>query len=139
MLRVVLDTNVLVSAIISDGKSRELLKMGITNQYSVLISDLILKELNIVLRRPKFKISEDEVQRTILAIIRTADVVNVKTKIKAVKEDPKDDMIIETAIDGNADIIVTGDSHLIALKTFRGINVTTVEKMLAYLQEKEII
>ena len=88
MLRVVLDTNVLVSAIISDGKSRELLKKGITNQYSILISDSILKELIVVLRRPKFKISEDEVQRTILALIRTADVVNVKTKIKAVKDDP---------------------------------------------------
>ncbi len=63
MLRVVLDTNVLVSAIISNGKSRELLKKGITNQYSILISDLILKELIVVLRRPKFKISEDEVQK----------------------------------------------------------------------------
>ena len=72
MLRVVLDTNVLVSAIISDGKPRELLNKGITNQYSILISDLILKELIVVLRRPKFKISEDEVQRTILAVIRTA-------------------------------------------------------------------
>jgi len=137
MLRVVLDTNVLVSAIISDGKSRELLKKGITNQYSILISDLILKELIVVLRRPKFKISEDEVQRIILAIIRTADVVNVITQIEAVKEDPKDDMIIETAIDGGADIIVTGDSHLIALETFKGIKVTTVDKMLAYLQGRE--
>jgi putative PIN family toxin of toxin-antitoxin system len=73
----------------------------------------------VILRRPKFKISEDEVQRTILAVIRTADVVNVKTKIKEVKEDPKDDMIIETAIDGCADVIVTGDSHLLALETFR--------------------
>jgi putative PIN family toxin of toxin-antitoxin system len=137
MLRVVLDTNVLVSAIISDGKSRELLKKGITNQYAILISDLILKELIVVLRRPKFKISEDEAQRTILGIIRTADVVNVKTKIKAVKEDPKDDMILETAIDGSADIIVTGDNHLLSLETFKGINVTTVEKMLTYLQKRE--
>ena len=44
MLRVVLDTNVLVSAIISDGKSRELLKKGLANQYSIITSDLILKE-----------------------------------------------------------------------------------------------
>lgn len=42
----------------------------------------------------------------------------LKTKIKAVKEDPKDDMILETAIDGYADLIVTGDSHLLALTTF---------------------
>ena len=83
--------------------------------------------------RPKFKTSEDEVQRTILALIRTADVVNVKTKIKAVKEDPKDDMIIETAIDGGADMIVTGDNHLLRLKTFKGIKIITVEEMLACL------
>jgi uncharacterized protein len=135
MPRVVLDTNVLVSAIISDGKSRELLKKGITKQYSILISDLILKELIVVLKRPKFKTSEDEVQKTILAVTRTAEIVHAKTKIKAVKEDPKDDMIIETAIDGDADLIVTGDSHILALRTFRGIKVLSVEKMLEYLQE----
>ena len=134
MLWIVLDTNVLVSAIISDGKSRELLKKGIANQYSIVMSDLILKELITVLRRPKFELSEDELQRTILALIRTTEVVNVKTKIRAVKEDPKDDMIIETAIDGCADTIVTGDNHLLALKCFRGIKVTTVEKMLVFLQ-----
>ncbi len=131
--KVVLDTNVLVSAIISNGKSRELLKKGITNQYSIVTSDLILKELIAVLRRPKFENSEDEIQRAILALIRTADVVNVKTKIKAVKEDSKDDMVIETAIDGCADTIVTGDNHLLSLKTFRGIKITTVEKMLVSL------
>jgi uncharacterized protein len=133
MLRVVLDTNVLVSAIISDGKSRELLKKGIANQYSIVTSDFILKELITVLRRQKFQISEDELQRTILALIRTAEVVNVKTKIKAVKEDPKDDMIIETAIDGCADIIVTGDSHLLTLRTYREVKITTVERMHASL------
>ncbi len=134
MFRVVLDTNVLVSAIISDGKSRELLKKGIAKQYSLVLSDLIIKELIDVMRRPKFDISEDELQRTILALIRTAEVVNVKTKIKAVKEDPKDDMIIETAIDGCADVIVTGDNHLLALTTFKGIKIITVEEMHAALQ-----
>jgi uncharacterized protein len=133
MLRVVLDTNVLVSAIISDGKPRELLKKGIANQYSLVISDLILKELVVVLRRPKFKTSEDEVHRTILALIRTADVVNVKSEVKAVEEDPKDDMIIQTAIDGGVDMIVTGDCHLLALKTFSGIKIIKVREMLASL------
>ena len=133
MLKVVLDTNVLVSAIISDGKSRELLRRGIANQFSIVTSDLILKELVTVLCRPKFKTSEDETHRTILALIRTAEVVGVKSKVKAVKEDPKDDMIIETAIDGGADMIVTGDGHLLSLETFRGIKITTVEKMLACL------
>jgi putative PIN family toxin of toxin-antitoxin system len=133
MLRAVLDTNVLVSAIISDGKSRELLKRGITNQYSIIISDLILKELLTVLRRPKFKTSEDEIHRTILALIRTADTVNVTSKLKVVEEDPKDDMIVETAVDGDADMIVTGDSHLLKLKKFEEIKIISVDEMLAYI------
>jgi putative PIN family toxin of toxin-antitoxin system len=58
MHRVVLDTNVLVSAVISDGKARELLRKGIANEFSLVTSDLILKELVIVLRRPKFRTSE---------------------------------------------------------------------------------
>lgn len=129
MFRVVLDTNVLVSAIISNGKSRDLLKKGIANQYAIVTSDLIIKELIAVLRRPKFQINETELQRIILALIEIAEVVSVKTKIIAIKEDPKDDMIIETAIDGCADIIVTGDSHLLALKAFREVKIISVENM----------
>ena len=130
MLRVVLDTNVLVSAVVSDGKSRELLRRGIANRFSIVTSDLILKELVNVLRRPKFETSEDEIHRITIALVRTAEVVSVKSKLKAVKEDPKDDMIVETAYDGRADMIVTGDSHLLALENFRGIKIITVEKML---------
>jgi predicted nucleic acid-binding protein len=55
MLRVVLDTNVLVSAIISDGKPRELCRKGISKEFCMVTSDSILKELAIVLHRPKFK------------------------------------------------------------------------------------
>lgn len=47
-------------------------------------------------------------------------------------------MIIETAIDGVADFIVTGDSHLLTLEIFSGVKVITVEEMLAYLQEKKM-
>jgi putative PIN family toxin of toxin-antitoxin system len=130
MLRVVLDTNVLVSAVVSDGKSRELLRRGIANRFSIVTSDFILKELVKVLRRPKFKTGEDEIHRITIALVRTAEVVSVKSKLKAVEEDPKDDMIVETAYDGRADMIVTGDSHLLALENFRGIKIITVERML---------
>ena len=59
MLRVVLDTNVLVSAIISNGRPRQLLKKGISNQFSIVTSELILQELAKVIHRPKFKTSEE--------------------------------------------------------------------------------
>jgi putative PIN family toxin of toxin-antitoxin system len=133
MLRAVLDTNVIVSAMISDGKPRELLKKGIANQYSIVISDLLLQELTTVLKRPKFKTSDEEINRIILALIQTADVIIVKTEIKAVKADPNDDMVLETAIDGYADVVVTGDSHLLTLKAFREIKIITIEEMLTYI------
>ena len=135
MLKVVLDTNVLISSIISDGKSRELLKKGIANQYRIITSDLILKELETVLCRPKFKTRQEEVNRIIHALNKTAHVVAVKTTIKAVKKDPQDDMIIETALDGEAQIIVTGDNHLLALERFQDIRIITIEEMLTYLKK----
>jgi uncharacterized protein len=134
MLRVVLDTNVLVSAIISDGKPRELLRRGVAEQFSIITSELILKELALVLRRPKFKASEDEIQRIIVTLMQTAEVVSVTSKLSAVKEDPKDNMVIETAYDGRADVIVSGDSHLLAMEDFREIRIITVEQMLACLR-----
>ena len=133
MLRVVLDTNVLVSAIISDGKSRELLRRGIANQFSIITSDLILKELVSVLNRPKFKATREEINRIISALMKSAEIVVVKSKLEAVKQDPKDNIIIETAYDGKADIIVSGDKHLLALKKFEGIKIVSVEETLGTL------
>ncbi|XHH08617.1 MAG: putative toxin-antitoxin system toxin component, PIN family [Candidatus Bathyarchaeia archaeon] len=134
MIKAVLDTNVLISAIISDGKSRELLKKGITNQFQIVTSDLILKELAKVLCRPKFKTSQAEIDRIIIGFRRTAEVVGVKSKLEVVKEDPKDDMVIETALDGKVQLIVTGDNHLLALNNYGAIKIVTIEEMLAYLK-----
>ncbi len=134
MPRVVLDTNVLVSATICDGKSRELLKRGIENQFSIVTSDPILRELARVLHRPKFKTSLGEARRITLALMRSAEVVDLETKLRVVKDDPKDDMVIETAVDGHADVVVSGDSHLLELESFRGIRMLTVEQALAFLR-----
>ncbi len=133
MLRVVLDTNVLVSAIISDGKPRILFRKGIENQFIIVSSDLMLKELTRVLRRPKFKTSPSEIRRITLALINSAEVVDVKSKLKVVEEDSKDNMVIETAYDGHADLIVTGDRHLLELENYEETKIVTVEKALKSL------
>ena len=79
------------------------------------------------------KPAEDEIHRIVLALIRSSEVVNVKSKFEAVKKDPKDDMIVNTAFDGRADIIVTGDKHLLELENFMGIKIITIENMLKLL------
>ncbi len=136
MLRVVLDTNVLVSAIISNGKPKDLLRKGISKEFTIVTSELILRELGTVLRRPKFKADEDEIHRIILALIQAAEVVELVSKLNLVEADPKDNMVVEAAYDGRADFIVSGDSHLLALKSFRKIKVVDVKDMLSCLEEK---
>ncbi len=134
MLRVVIDTNVVVSALISGGKPRELLRRGLANQFFLVTSNLLLNELIVVLRRPKFKTTEEEIHRVVLALIRSAEVVSVESNFEAVKEDPKDNIIIDTAYDGRADLIVTGDQHLLVLGSFKGIKIVNVENALKILQ-----
>lgn len=136
MLRVVLDTNVLVSAIISNGKPKDLLRKGISKEFTIVTSELILRELGTVLRRPKFKADEDEIHRIILALIQAAEVVELVLKLNLVEADPKDNMVVETAYDGRVDFIVSGDSHLLALKSFREIKIVGVKQMLTCLEEK---
>jgi predicted nucleic acid-binding protein len=55
-----------------------------------------------------------------------------------VERDFKDDMVLETAYDGKVDFIVSGDDHLLSLKSFRGIKIVSVKEMLDYLEEKQV-
>ena len=89
-----------------------------------------------MLRRPKFKADEDEIHRIILALIQAAEVVELVSKLNLVEADPKDNMVAETAYDGRAAFIVSGDSHLLVLKSFRKIKVVDVKDMLSCLEEK---
>ncbi len=83
-----LDTNVLVSAVISEGKPRGLLNKGIDGQFTIVTSDQILKELVRVLRRPKFETSEDEIQRIVTALMQSGEVVEVTSNFEVIKDDP---------------------------------------------------
>lgn len=133
MPRVVLDTNVIVSAVISHGKPRQLLQKGINKEFTIVTSDLILKELVTVLRRPKFKTSEDEIRRVVLGLLRASEVVEIISRFKVVKKDSNDNAILNTAYDGGADMIVTGDKHLLVFKSFKGIAVLTVAESMKRL------
>jgi len=109
--------------------------MGIAKQFSIVLSDFILSELVRVLRRPRFETSEDEIHKIVLALMQTGEVVNVRSRFRAVKGDPSDDAIVNTAHDGRAGMIVTGDSHLLRLKSFKGIQIVSVSEALQQLNE----
>lgn len=137
MLRIVLDTNVLVSATIRSGKPRRLFQAGIGGRYKILSSREILDELSEVLQRPKFKMTVDDTIRVVSALIETAENVHVTSDIKAVEDDPDDDVMINTARDGNADYIVSGDPDLLNLKEYNGIQIVSVDRMLKILESHD--
>ncbi|MGI0062377.1 MAG: putative toxin-antitoxin system toxin component, PIN family, partial [Nitrosotalea sp.] len=73
MLGIVLDTNILISAIIHNGKPRKLFQMGIDGKYQILTSKRTLEELSGVLQRSKFKMTRDDVIRIISALMNAGE------------------------------------------------------------------
>jgi putative PIN family toxin of toxin-antitoxin system len=136
MLRIVLDTNVLVSAIIRNGKPRRLLQAGINVRYHILSSTGILNELSEVLQRPKFKMTRDDVIRIVSALMETVENIHVVSDLKVVERDPDDNMVINAALDGKANYIVSGDPDLLDLKDFKKIEIVSVDKMLKILESQ---
>jgi putative PIN family toxin of toxin-antitoxin system len=133
VLRIVLDTNVLISAIIRNGKPRKLFQLGIDGKYQILSSKEILNEFEGVIHRPKFKMTKDEVIVIVSTLVDSCEKIPLKSNFKVIESDPDDDIIINTAYDGKADYIVSGDPDLKSLKNFKGIKIISVDEMLKIL------
>jgi len=118
--RAVLDTNVLVSALISPGggSARLLLELR-SGAYELILSPLLLAELREVLRRDKFRryVSEAEAEAYV-ELIRSEGVVRADPapSPEPLGADPDDEFLIDLARDARADALVTGDAHLLELR-----------------------
>ncbi len=135
-MRVVLDTNVLISALIAEGKPHELLKALLARGHALILSEPMVEEFSRVAADEKIRrYTGDEEFVTFMRILLSSAVfVRVRSKIR-VFDDP-DDLVLSTAKDGKADAIVTGDKHLLSLREFKGIKIVTVERMLVILRTK---
>lgn len=125
MIKVVLDTNIILSSIgWSKGKPRKILNKCIDRELIPIISKDILDEIRTVLKRPKFDfIKEDEREEFLSLFLQYSEMVEPKKRVDIIKEDPTDNRIIECALEGNADYIITGDNHLQKLKEFKDIKI----------------
>lgn len=133
-LRVVLDTNVLISALAHSGYSREFVFTLLSENVKIILSDYILSEIEDVLRRNKFK--DKPILHTLKDFItRDVDLVQVSFKIpKTPLRDPKDHPILRTAQNGRAQFIITGDEDLLTLKSYRNINIVSMIEFLELLK-----
>ena len=141
-MRITLDTNVLVSAFISkQGQPARLLDLLLTfPEIQLVVSDPILKELKDVLSREEVRERFHYPTRDIESFVRAVRDVSVEVKIKSnfkvIADDPKDDIVLNTAHDGKADYVVSGDHHLQGLRRFKGIKVVNPNRMMKIIMRK---
>src|SRR3989338_23863 len=119
-MKTILDTNVFISGIFWKGASNKVILNWKEGKFTLVTSLEAVSEIIKVLKDFKIKLSDDMIKEWVDLIVRNSIIVEPKEKISIVKDDPKDNIFIETAVAGNADYIVTQDKHL-KLKGFRGI------------------
>ena len=128
MIKVVLDANVFVSAILVPGSNAStILDLVRTRKLELLVSNSIMSETGMVLQYPKIKkrhhMAPKELDEFLDDCTEFATVTPEIIKVKMIKDDPADDKYLECAIEGMADFIVSGNHHLTDLETFQKIRI----------------
>lgn len=137
MMRAVVDTNILVRAVIKpSGSVGPVLQRLRRRDYLLLISRATLDELVDVLSRPrlraKYGISDPVLRAVVRLMILRGELVSPQRRIAACR-DPKDDKFLEVAVGGRADVMVSGDADLLSLDPFEGIPIVTPARFLTML------
>ncbi len=130
-MRVVIDTNVLISAIFWTGKPKQLLNRVRHEVITFVTSNDLLNELKeILIRRDKpFHLSDNEADQVVEKMRELAEVVKVHSRI-TVCHDEMDNKVLACAIDGKAEYIISGDIHLLVLGSFKGVRIMAVSDFL---------
>lgn len=126
-IKIVIDTNIFVSAFLGSKNARLVLKEAIDGDFLLVMSKEQLREIKEVLYRPKFSkyIIPAEVDELISLLSIKAIVPVIYEKITDCS-DPKDNMILEEAVYGNAQYIITGDKDLLVLNPYKWIKIVNL-------------
>jgi hypothetical protein len=124
VIRVVLDTNVLVSALLFKTTLSKVIDLWQSGAIIPVISKDTFQELRAVLEYPKFSLSPDEI-RAILEqeILPFFEVIDVVEEVQGICNDPADNKFISCALSASADYIVSGDKALIDLKQYKSVKI----------------
>ncbi|MBI4734128.1 MAG: putative toxin-antitoxin system toxin component, PIN family [Rubrobacteridae bacterium] len=134
MLRVVFDSNVFISALLFDGAPRQILELARKRDVVLISSDAIINETAGKLR-DKFSWPEHRVQQFVRQTSKLAELYNPKAKLTVVEDEP-DNRILECVVIGKANLIISGDNHLLKLKVYENIAIQK-PKYLTYLMEQK--
>lgn len=137
-MRIVLDTNVLISAFLWQGAPKEIFVLAEKHTIAICATRETLEEFERVLSYPKFKTHLDLIGKTPTQITdEFAEIVEYYPSIKfstpQIQDDPSDDNFLSCALSARASFIVSGDKHLLRLKRFRKIPILSPDEFLKKL------
>lgn len=130
-LRVVLDTNVLVSAIVYGGKPRQILERVLSRDVKAIISPVLLVEILDVLSK-KFHFPDNDLSLIEYQLKKNSEIVKPKQTINILRDDA-DNRVLEAAVAGRCRYIVTGDKEILSLGSFRRNKILTPSRFLEKL------
>lgn len=134
-MKLVLDTNIYIAAFLNKGLASQVLKLAQKGKLELYVSPAILNELEGKLQT-KFKIGPDKINQFTQLILMAGQIVYPVKKHKVVQEDPDDNILINCAVQAQANLIVSMDKHLTKLKQFENIGIihpTTLTWILPHL------
>jgi len=139
-MRITADVNILVSSTFWSGDSDKVLRMIENNEAELVLSAEILDDFMKVLDYPEIKDKIRgkglEMNRTVEKIESISIIVRPETRLDVVKEDPDDNKILECALAGKADYVISNDKHLLKMKEYSGIKIIKPEEFLIIHKEK---
>jgi putative PIN family toxin of toxin-antitoxin system len=142
-VRAVVDTNVIVSALIRPkGTAGILWRRICEGAFTAVFSSELIDEIAAVLRHPKirakYRTSPKDLEDIAALFALRGDLVTCQERVRLCR-DPDDDFLLETAVSGNAGYIVTGDEDLLALRKFRQIKIVKPAAFLARIEKTLIL
>jgi uncharacterized protein len=140
-MKIVLDTNILVSGTFWGGNSSRIIDLIDSGKIELVLSEEIIKEYNSVINREeildKIKNKDLILNKSIQKIIKDSNIVNPTQQLDLIKEDPDDNKILECALYGNVDYIISNDGHLLKIKEFNEFKIITPEEFLEILDKPQ--
>lgn len=133
-MRVVVDTNVLVSALLkADGSPAKIVSLWQAGEVDLVVSDEVISEVGRVLgyKRIRTRVTQEDAERFLDLLREAAVVVTDYEKVTVVIDDPDDDKFLALAISSGARYIISGDSHLLSIGTYQGVEILTPADFLA--------
>ena len=136
MISAVLDSNIFISSFLFNGNQRRIVNHAIEGDFRINISHEILSEIDSVLKRPKFKLTFNQIFLFLNEVSSLSEICYPSGKIIDSCRDSNDHIILECAVESKSDYIVTGDNDLLILKKYKAITIINSDAFLSILEEQ---